>query len=40
LTSATTGLIDKSGPALKVAGALVTAAQMGKSRKKKKKKAE
>ena len=41
ITSATTGLIDKSGPALKVAGALVTAAQMGKSRtKKKKKKAE
>jgi methyl-accepting chemotaxis protein len=40
VTNATAGFIDKSGPALKVAGALVTAAQMGKSRTKKKKKAE
>jgi hypothetical protein len=41
VTSATSSLLDKSGPALKVAGALVTAAQMGKGRaKKKKKKAE
>jgi uncharacterized protein YoxC len=42
ITSATSDFIDKSGPALKVAGALVSAAQMGKvrSKKKKKKKAE
>ena len=40
VTNATTGFIDKSGPDLKVAGALVTAAQMGKGRAKKKKKAE
>ena len=39
--AATSGFLDKSGPALKVAGALVSAAQMGKVRaKKKKKKAE
>ena len=41
VTSATSGFLDKSGPALKVAGDLVSAAQMGKVRgKKKKKKAE
>lgn len=41
VTSATSGLLDKSGPALKVAGALVSAAQLSKGRaKKKKKKAE
>jgi uncharacterized protein YoxC len=41
VTSATSGFLEKSGPALKVAGALVSAAQMGKVRvKKKKKKAE
>jgi hypothetical protein len=32
--------MDKSGPAVKVAGALITAAQASKSRSKKKKKAE
>ena len=41
VTSATSGLLDKSGPALKVAGALVSAAQLSKGRaKKNKKKAE
>ena len=41
VTNATSGLLDKSGPALKVAGALVSAAQLSKGRaKKKKKKAE
>jgi uncharacterized protein YoxC len=41
VTSATSGLLDKSGPALNVAGALVSAAQLSKGRaKKKKKKAE
>jgi uncharacterized protein YoxC len=41
VTSATSGLLDKSGPALKVAGALVSAAQLSKGRaEKKKKKAE
>ena len=42
VTSATSGLLDKSGPALKVAGAIVSAAQLskGRAKKKKKKKAE
>ena len=35
-----TDFMDKSGPAVKVAGALITAAQANKSRSKKKKKAE
>ena len=35
-----TDFMDKSGPAVKVAGALITAAQASKSRSKKKKKAE
>jgi hypothetical protein len=35
-----TDFMDKSGPAVKVAGALITAAQGNKSRSKKKKKAE
>ena len=37
VTDATTGFIDKSGPAVKVAGALISAAQMSKGRKSKKK---
>jgi uncharacterized protein YoxC len=41
VADATTGFMDKSGPAVKVAGALISAAGMSKSRsKKKKKKAE
>jgi uncharacterized protein YoxC len=41
VADATTGFMDKSGPAVKVAGALISAASMSKSRsKKKKKKAE
>ena len=36
VTDATTGFIDKGGPAVKVAGALLSAAQMSKGRKKKK----
>lgn len=41
VSEAATDFIDHSGPAVKVAGALITAAQAGKSRdKKKKKKAE
>lgn len=35
-----TGFIDKSGPAVKVAGAIISAAGMSKARAKKKKKAE
>lgn len=35
-----TGFMDKGGPAVKVAGALISAAGMSKSRSKKKKKAE
>ena len=37
VTDATTGFIDKNGPAVKVAGALISAAQMSKGRKSKKK---
>jgi hypothetical protein len=40
VAEATTGFMDKSGPAVKVAGALISAASMSKSRSKKKKKAE
>ena len=40
VADATTGFMDKSGPAVKVAGALITAANMSKARSKKKKKAE
>ena len=40
VADATTGFMDKSGPAVKVAGALISAANMSKSRSKKKKKAE
>ena len=40
VTNATSGFLDKSGPALKVAGALVSATKLGKGRAKKKKKAE
>ena len=40
VADATTGFMDKSGPAVKVAGALISAAGMSKSRSKKKKKAE
>ncbi len=41
VADATTGFMDRSGPAVKVAGALISAAGMSKSRsKKKKKKAE
>lgn len=36
----TTGFMNKGGPAVKVAGALISAAGMSKSRSKKKKKAE
>ncbi len=38
VSEAATDFIDHSGPAVKVAGALITAAQAGKSREKKKKK--
>jgi uncharacterized protein YoxC len=37
VTDAATGFMDKNGPAVKVAGALISAAQMSKSRKSKKK---
>jgi uncharacterized protein YoxC len=40
VSEATTDFIDHSGPAVKVASALLTAAQAGKTRSKKKKKAE
>jgi len=40
VADATTGFMDKSGPAVKVAGALISAANMSKARSKKKKKAE
>jgi hypothetical protein len=40
VADATTGFMDKSGPAVKVAGAIISAAGMKKSREKKKKKAE
>jgi len=40
VADATTGFMDKSGPAVKVAGALISAANMKKARSKKKKKAE
>ena len=40
VADATTGFMDKSGPAVKVAGAIISAANMSKSRSKKKKKAE
>ena len=40
VSEAATDFMDKSGPAVKVAGALITAAQASKSRSKKKKKAE
>jgi uncharacterized protein YoxC len=40
VSDAATGFMDKSGPAVKVAGALISAAGMKKSVKKKKKKAE
>jgi len=40
VADATSGFMDKSGPAVKVAGALITAANMSKARSKKKKKAE
>ena len=39
-SDATTGFMDKSSPAVKVAGALISAAGLNKSRAKKKKKAE
>jgi uncharacterized protein YoxC len=38
VSEAATDFMDHSGPAVKVAGALITAAQAGKSREKKKKK--
>lgn len=37
VTDATTGFMEKNGPAVKVAGALLSAAQMSKGRKSKKK---
>jgi uncharacterized protein YoxC len=37
VTDATTGFMDKNGPAVKVAGALLSAAQLSKGRKSKKK---
>ena len=40
VTDTTSSFMDKGGPALKVAGALLSAAQMSKGRSKKKKKAE
>ena len=40
VADATTGFMDKSGPAVKVAGAIISAANMSKARSKKKKKAE
>ena len=40
VSDAATGFMDKSGPAVKVAGALISASGMKKSAKKKKKKAE
>jgi Bacterial protein of unknown function (DUF948) len=40
VSEAATDFMDKGGPAVKVAGALITAAQASKSRSKKKKKAE
>ena len=40
VSDTTSSFIDKGGPALKVAGALLSAAQMSKGRSKKKKKAE
>lgn len=40
VTGATNSFMDKGGPALKVAGALLSAAQMSKARSQKKKKAE
>ena len=40
VTETATDFMDKGGPAIKVAGALITAAQANKSRSKKKKKAE
>ena len=40
VSEAATDFMDKGGPAVKVAGALITAAQANKSRSKKKKKAE
>jgi hypothetical protein len=40
VSEATTDFIDHSGPAVQVASALLTAAQAGKNRSKKKKKAE
>ena len=40
VADATTGFMDKSGPAVKVAGALISAANMSKACSKKKKKAE
>jgi hypothetical protein len=36
VTGATTDFMEKNGPAVKVAGALLSAAQMSKGRKKKK----
>ena len=36
ITGATTGFMEKNGPAVKVAGALLSAAQISKGRKKKK----
>lgn len=40
VSNATNSFVDKGGPALKVAGALLSATQLGKTRSKKKKKAE
>jgi uncharacterized protein YoxC len=40
VADATTGFMDKSGPAVKVAGAIISAAGMKKAKAKKKKKAE
>jgi hypothetical protein len=40
VTETASDFMDKGGPAVKVAGALITAAQANKSRSKKKKKAE
>jgi len=37
VTDATTGFMEKNGPAVRVAGALISAAQMSKGRKSKKK---
>ena len=37
VTDATTGFMEKNGPAVKVAGALLSAAQISKGRKAKKK---